>query len=348
MNKVLLISNKVLHYRSLIYNKFYELFKYEGFEFHVASNNYQETNFPIEYKKHEIPFGFKQYKNFIQQLNPDVCIFFLHLKDKLFIPLIMWCKIKKIPVIYWGHGINLETPNAFIKNSIFHFIHNQSDAIILYSKEQEKYLSIKNRKKVFIANNTLCLGNDNLNTLRSRNDVKKLYGIQEKKIILYISRILPYKGLDILLKLFRDTEDLGLVIVGPGINQEQMKIVNDTPNYYYLGEKYGKDVDEIYNMGDIFSTPGHIGLALVQAMFWAKPVVLLNKRHAPEIVYLHNGENGFIVNSENELKETVVKLINDNELYKKISNNARKTYENEMQISVMFNGFIEAIKYALQ
>jgi glycosyltransferase involved in cell wall biosynthesis len=100
-------------------------------------------------------------------------------------------------------------------------------------------------------------------------------------------------------------------------------------------------------MGDIFSTPGHIGLALVQAMYWSKPVVVLNRTHAPEIIYLHQGENGFIVNTPMELKQTVLQLCHDKSLYERFSENARKTYEDEMQISVMFKGFMEAIRFVM-
>ena len=337
-----------MHYRSKIYNQFYDLFKDKNIDFHVVSNDYQDVDFPIRYVQHIIPFILKEYIQLIRELNPDVCIFFLHLKDKIFIPLLIWCKIKKIPVIYWGHGINLESPNSKFKRVIFNYIHWLSDAIILYSSKQIKYIHTKSQEKIFIAPNTLAFDNNERFGISKTEEVKKMYGIKENMVVLYISRILPYKGLDVLLEQFRDTPQIALVIVGPGINSEQQKIVDETSNYYYLGEKYGKDVDEIFNIGDVFSTPGHIGLALVQAMYWSIPVVLLNRRHAPEIVYLHNGENGFVVDTPKELKQIILRLNHDRSLYEKVSRKARDTYEKEMQIAIMFKGFMDAVCFVLR
>lgn len=347
MKKVLLISNKVMHYRSHIYNAFFYMFAKQGYEFHVLSNDYQQVDFPIRYYKHELPFSSWRYMKAINDIKPDVCINFLHLKDKMIIPLTFYCLMRGVPMIYWNHGINIKTPDAKLKNSIFHFIHTISSAIILYSENQLKYLSKQNQKKTFIAHNTLDFSDVNKDVLRSPEEVKAAYGIKEKRVVLYISRILPYKGLDILLKLFKDTPDIGLVIVGGGISEEQRKIVNAHSNYYYLGEKYGNDVDEIYQMGDVFSTPGHIGLALNQAMYWGKPVVVLNRIHAPEICYLHQGKNGFIVNSEEELRNTILKLCKDDVLLNKLSKEARATYENEMKIENMFEGFRKAVEFVI-
>lgn len=345
MKRILLISNRVMHYRSRIYNTFFEMFAECGYEFHVISNDFQQVDFSIKYIKHELPFGSWRYMKAINEVKPDVCINFLHLKDKMIIPLTFYCIIKGIPMIYWNHGINIKTPDAKMKNCIFHFIHTISSAIILYSEDQLKYISVRNQKKTFIAHNTLDFSNVNEAKLRPPKEVKTTYGIKETRVVLYISRILPYKGLDILLNLFKDTPDIGLVVVGGGINDKQLAIIDSTPNYYYLGERYGNDVDEIYQMGDVFSTPGHIGLALNQAMFWGKPVVVLNRIHAPEICYMHQAKNGFIVNSEEELKSTIINICSDEVLLKQLSNGARFTYENEMRMESMFNGFMDAIKY---
>lgn len=345
MKRILLISNRVMHYRSRIYNAFFYMFMNDGYEFHVLSNDYQRVDFHIRYIKHELPFGTWRYIKAINEIAPDVCINFLHLKDRLIIPLTFYCRIRGVPMIYWNHGVNLHTPNDRLKNLVFRFIHSISSAIILYSTEQLKFISSRNQKKTFIAHNTLDFSDVDMASLRSPKEVKKRYGIKEERIVMYISRILPYKGLDILLRILSGMPSVGLVVVGGGINAKQQEIIDKTPNYYYLGEKYGTDVDEIYQMGDVFSTPGHIGLALNQAMYWGKPVVVLNRFHAPEICNLKNGINGFIVDSESDLKEKIMQLCNDSKLLEEMSKNARETYENEMSIENMFKGFVNAIEY---
>lgn len=334
-----------MHYRSNIYNEFSRMFAEMGYEFHVVSNEYQSVGFDIVYKQHTLKFSSADYKRFIDELLPDVCINFLHLKDRMIIPLTLYCQNRGIPMIYWNHGINLSTPNAVWKNLIFHLIHRISSAVILYSDRQLKYIWRRDRKKTFIAWNTLCFSREDSEQVASPEEVKRKYGIKERRVLMYISRILPYKGLDILLDNFTDATDLALVVVGGGLCEEQKAKIDACAHYYYLGERYEKDVDEIYHMGDIFSTPGHIGLAVNQAMYWGKPVVVLNRRHAPEICYLRDGENGFIVDSVEQLKAKVLQLAHDDELLKRVSQEARKTYEMEMKLENMFSGFRMAIEY---
>ena len=347
MKKILLISNKVMHYRIRIYNAFFDMWKQMGYEFHVVSNEYQTVDIDISFIKHELPFGSRRYVRFIKSLKPDIVINFLHLKDKMIIPLTLYCRMHGIPMIYWNHGINIKDPDNKVKNLIFHFIHDISSAIILYSPAQKKYIPHRDLKKTFIAYNTLSFSSSDefRKIMTTKEEIKSKYGIKEQKILLYISRILPYKGLDLLLENFRNIDNLALVVVGGGISDSQQNMIDETPNYYYLGEKYGNDVDEIYSIGDMFSTPGHIGLAVNQAFYWGIPIFVLNRIHAPEICYLHNGVNGFMFDTMEKLREKVISLAQDNRALEILSQNARKTYEEEMSISNMFEGFVNAISY---
>ena len=347
MKKLLLVSNRVFHYRARIYNAFYDMWKERGYEFHVVSNEYQKVDFPIRFVKHELKFGSMRYAKFIGELKPDVVINFLHLKDKMIIPLTYYCRMKGIPMIYWNHGVNLDDDENVWKNAIFHYIHTISDAVVIYSPDQLKYIQKKNHVKTFIAYNTLNFASSDLfkTKIRPSEEIKAQYNIKEKIVLLYISRILPHKGLDILLKLFANEKDLALVVVGGGINEKQTSIINATSNYYYLGEMYGDAVDEIYSIGNIFSTPGHIGLALNQAMYWGMPVLVLNRKHAPEIYYMESGNNGFIVDTEEDLKAKVLELRDNPTLLKKMSFAARETFEKRMALSNMFEGFVKAIDY---
>lgn len=345
MKKILLISNKVHHYRSRIYNSFSEKFRSLGFEFHVASNSFQEVDFETTFVKHTLEFGVQRYVKKIDALKPDVVINFLHLKDKIFLPIILYCRVQKIPSIYWGHGLNLHEKKNVFKNQLFKLIHNLSSAIILYTPNETKYIAPKNQAKTFIAYNTLNFSPVAQQKVRDKYAVKSQYNIKEDFVVLYISRILPYKGLDILMNIIPGLQGIGLVIVGPGISKEQQAQVEASENIYYLGEKYNAEADEIFNMGDVFSTPGHIGLALNQSFFWGKPVLLLDKNHAPEIFYMKNGKTGFVCNNEQELREKLLLLQKDRNLLAQMSSEAKKVAETQMSIDKMFNGFQQAIEF---
>src|SRR3990167_779289 len=59
MKKLLLITNKVMHYRVSVYNYFYHRFKELGWELIVISNELQKQNMhPLAFKFKKIPIAF--------------------------------------------------------------------------------------------------------------------------------------------------------------------------------------------------------------------------------------------------------------------------------------------------
>ena len=83
-----------------------------------------------------------------------------------------------------------------IDHAALHFIHNQCDALITYTPDMRKYFSEKNQKKLFVAYNTLNFTDIDKETVPDKEITKKKYGISENKVILYISRMMPYKRVD--------------------------------------------------------------------------------------------------------------------------------------------------------
>jgi len=345
MDTVLLISNEVLHYRQKIYNHFYERFRKDGLDFHVLSNSFQKANYELKFAAHELPFSVRAYLGKIRQLKPKYVIVFLHLKDIVLFPILYYCKMHHIPVVYWGIGVNSRVPNAKFRNMFFHHAHNICDALITYTPATRNYYQQKNWKKLFVACNTLDFSEIDPKLLPDKATIRAKYGIYQKYVILFISRMMPYKRVDLLMDLFEDEEDIAVVMVGPGFSPEQQKRVDAHDNLYYLGEKYGTDVHEIYKMGDVFSTPGHIGLANNEAIFWGLPVVLLDGFHGPEIDYMKNGITGYLAKDEAEFKTYMLALLHDEERRSEMSHACRSVYEKELNVDRMYQGFIEAIHY---
>src|ERR1700722_299397 len=100
--RVLLISNRIMHYRVSVYNYFWRHFREHGWDFVVLSNELQQQNQnQRQFEFIERPFNFFTYREEIQRLNPDAVILFLHLKDRILWPLIHWLKFSGIPVALW-------------------------------------------------------------------------------------------------------------------------------------------------------------------------------------------------------------------------------------------------------
>lgn len=344
MKRILLVSNYVFHYRQKVYNYFAERFDEEGYEFHVLSNEFQDAGYSLKFLKHQLDFKITLYCKEIKSINPDVVILFLHLSDKIYIPLIHYCKAKKIPVIYWNKPLSTSTSQNMFKDLAYHYIHNTCDALITYTPDMKKLFSKENQSKTFIAYNTLYFDDIDKGKYCAA-DVKKKYKIKESKVILYVSRMQPYKRPDLLAELFAGVEDVAVVYMGAGMYPELQNMIDEADNLYYLGEKYGEEGNEIFSIADVFSTPGNIGLSVNEALFWNIPIVLLKGRHAAEIYYMKDGKTGFIADDESSFKSRVLTLLANQKELNRMKHECQIEYEKEVSIERMYSGFKEAIDF---
>jgi glycosyltransferase involved in cell wall biosynthesis len=352
--RVLLVSNTVMHYRVAVYNYLHRRFAESGWEWHVLTNRLQSQNrlaarFPLEVR----PFRFNDYRKRIQELQPDVVILFLHLKDPIIWPLIHWLKWAGIPVISWTKTRNLDKVNNPISNSLFYYINSLSDGLILYAPDLERYLSARQRRKAFPANNTI--NQEELPVIaETRAEIKKSLGIPFGKVVLFVGRMDVDGGrkrVDHLIEMFRDLEgkDIGLVIVGSGMKPEWQARINPRTTMY-LGEVHdpeNRQIARIFTMADVCAIPGHVGLGLNQAMYYGLPVVTMEGNQPPEVAYLHSGRNGYMVPAGDtvQLRRRILELLEDDALRARFSAAAREDFFKEASIEGMFQGFRQAVAF---
>jgi len=351
MKKVLLISNYVHHYRINNYNYFYHKFKEAGIEFRVLTNDSQKVEFDVNVPIYILKPGIISYINYIRKEKPDCIILFLHLKDTIIFPITYYCRIKNLPVIYWNFGIDLLDPDSKIKNFLYRHLHRQANAILLYSPEEKIFINPKYHKKTFVANNTVNM-TDFENLSITGNYLKEKILVKEKYIVLYVGRIIKEKRVDVLLKCFRNKKDIAVVIAGKNLKSEMLEIINNNPNYYYLGEiKYDKiELAKIYHSADVVCIPGNVGLAIVESFFWGKPLVTMKPIkgfNSPEIYYLREGENGYIANDEKDMEYKINSLLTNTEQYRRFSEKAREVAMTDAHITKMYQGFKKAIDYLI-
>jgi len=347
--KVLLISNKVFHYRVANYNYFTLRLHAHGWEFSVRASEI-ETNNPlrIEFDFSVIPFGFRRYVREIERVKPDVVILFIHLKDFMVWPLVHWMKLRRIPFVYWNKGINLEVASPWFRNRFFYYIHSLSSAIILYSEHEIRNIQPKDRAKVFVANNTLNF--DSFPEIHeSKEKLKQEFGIPYEKVVLFVGRMRPIKKVEHLVRVFNTLREpgVGCVIAGDPMGYDLRGMI-ESSNITFLGEIHDPEnlkISRLFKLADVFCIPGDVGLGLNQAFYWGLPVVTEQGFQPPEIHYLVNGRNGFIVpeNDLDELKRKILLLLQDDALRAQFSCNARENILREASIEAMFNGFRDCL-----
>jgi glycosyltransferase involved in cell wall biosynthesis len=351
--RVLLISNRVMHYRVPVYNYFHKRFRESGYEFSVIADRLSgENQKPVEFGLQQLPFDFLKYRKVIRDLRPAAVILFLHMKDRIIWPLIHWLKVRRVPFAFWTKGGNWDDPDSWLKYCLFNYIHALSDGLILYSAACKDFIHPRFHSKAFVANNTLNFESFP-HVAESKEEIKRELGIPFAKTVLFMGNMAADNGrkrVDHLVDIFRNLtrEDVGLLLAGPGMRPDLQRRLNSR-NTRYFGNLQDPDdlqISRLCKMADVCAIPGHVGLGLNQAFYWGLPVITEEGHHPPEIAYLKPGRNGFIVPSGSlaAFEERILEVLDHDELRAQLSRNAAVDIREEASPEIMFQGFHQCVE----
>lgn len=269
-------------------------------------------------------------------------------------------KIRRKKFILWSEDWNWKIKTAKRKTiKLFaKLIIKNSDAILVPGtkhKECVVYLG-SNPDKVFIMPNASNFS-DNINF--SNEFIDK--NLKQKKIILFVGRLVKQKGVDYLLEAFRllkeDIDDLVLLIIGNGDYEKNLKIkVKDLKieNYVcFLGRIDNDSLYHYYKISDVCVVPSITdemvdawAFVVNEAMFCAKPVIA-SEAVGSAYDMIKNGENGFMVPERDSkaLYDSLKTIFTDDKLKKDMGIMSKKMVENHFSYKNMVDGFINAINY---
>lgn len=347
LKTLLLFDPEVRHYRQPVYKYFQTEFKKHGYNLKVV---YDKKLKDIQDDLYVgIEYTFANFNTIIKDHECRVIILFVWLHYTFLLPFMLYQRIKGIKTITWTHGINLLKKKQPLKNWFYYLRQRLAHALIIYSKNEKKYIKASHRK-LFIANNTLNFYDFPV-IKQSKEELKKKYNFEKKKIILFVGRInVCNRKMEDLIELAKNLgNDYLILIIGPGIKDEVVIKIKEAKNIHYYGAIYEPlKIAEIYSLSDIFCMPGSIGLAINHAFFYGLPVVVEDVEHNPEIIYLKEGQNGFLYKKGDieDLRDKIQYLLENPEQYKQFSENAREIIKKEASIENMVKGFIGAIRYA--
>jgi glycosyltransferase involved in cell wall biosynthesis len=347
LKTLLLFDAETQHYRQSVYKYFQNEFKKYGYNLKVVYDknlNDVEDDLFIG-----IDYTFANFNAAIKDNDCRLIILFVWLRYKFLLPFMLYLRIKGIKTITWSHGINLQDRNNKLMNQFYYLRQRLAHALIIFSKNEKQYIKASH-KKLFVANNTLNF-HDFPIIKASKKRLKEKYGFTGKKVVLCVGRLnTNNRKLSYLLEGFAASaqKNFVLVIVGPGVTQDQEKWIEKMENVFYLGTVYDPvKINEVYKMSDIFCMPGAIGLSINQAFYHGLPVVVEDVPHGPEGIYLKEGQNGFLF-KQGDIKDMMNKiqtLCQNKGLFERFSKHAKKTIQKEASVEKMCNGFLEAIRY---
>ena len=153
---------------------------------------------------------------------------------------------------------------------------------------------------------------------------RRKYRLENNRIILFVGRLVKYKGLEYLLKAMRTVieifGDARLLIVGDGPLRKELEYLtrkSALEQYVsFFGNVDRENLRIIYALSDIFVLPSisnseGFGIVLIEAMAHAKPVIASNVGGVPYVV--KNGINGLLVAPKKYemLGKSIVELLSD-------------------------------------
>jgi glycosyltransferase involved in cell wall biosynthesis len=177
--------------------------------------------------------------------------------------------------------------------------------------------------------------------LPPRKELERLFPIlQEKKIILFLGRIHPIKGLDLLAKAFgrvaREQKDVFMLIVGPDNDAYQAKIekmlqTEDVlDKVIFTGMLNGRKKMAALNGADIFVLPSYsegFSIAVLEAMICGLTVIITRQCNFPEVAEV---KAGMVIEPDvDQIANSLTKLLNEPYLCKEMGKNGQQLVINK-------------------
>lgn len=168
---------------------------------------------------------------------------------------------------------------------------------------------------------------------KSHEELKAELGIHGFTI-LTVGRLVPWKGMDVLINAMSELKDIRLIIVGEGPEREKLEVISNklevNDRVIFTGRLNQERLWEHMKACDLFVlNTGYEGLphVTIEAMMLGLPVITTRVGGNPEVVR-HN-ENGILVeyNNKEEIKGAILKLKEGEGLRERLSSEARMIKE---------------------
>jgi len=155
-------------------------------------------------------------------------------------------------------------------------------------------------------------------------------GAPDAKILLYVGRLAPEKGIEQLKAALEAAPDARLAIVGKGPAQDDLRrAFRGTPTVF-TGQLLGEDLAAAYASSDLFvfpSTTETLGMVMIEALSSGVPVVAARSGASHEVVA--EGESGLLYEpgSPPSMTQAVRRVLADEALREDMGRSARRAAE---------------------
>ena len=286
----------------------------------------------------------------LRKIQDNYDIIHVHLPNPMANLAVFLTRPKAKIILHWHSDIIKQKKLLKLYSPLQTWLLKRADKIVITTPT---YLEGSNTLKKY-KNKITCIpiGIDSQELSIDRNTLNVLKNkYQGNKIVFSLGRLVYYKGFEYLIDAARFLpNDIIILIAGIGELKEKLQEHISKHNLQdrvkLLGKISFEELGAYYQLCDIFCLPSTerseaFGVVQIEAMVFGKPIISTSiKGSGVDWVNLNN-VSGIIVPPKNadKLAEAITELLVDKEKYKRLSEGAKKRYEEIFTKDKMVDGF---------
>jgi glycosyltransferase involved in cell wall biosynthesis len=226
---------------------------------------------------------------------------------------------------YYGLGFLFDATRWYTRQ-----LHNRAAINLCTSETTMDYLLGEGIKRVRIWPQGVHAGRFHPDKASERWRERLSAGHPSDRLLLYVGRLAPEKGIERLKAVLREVPGTRLAIVGDGPARTNLECEFSGTPTVFTGLLHGDDLAATFASADAFlfpSTTETLGIAMIEALASGLPVVAARSGASQEVV--SEGENGLFyeANSAQGLVAAVRRLLADDSLREALARGARAAAE---------------------
>lgn len=285
--------------------------------------------------------------------------------------LALFCKARRIPVLYWGLGYHVKIGFDFTSESkgwavwlaarLKNGLTRLADGYLAYTRGgAERVVAIGfPPQRTFVLQNTIDIsGQCQIYDILKDADpqaLRRAFGLRPDSVVLvYMGRLLEHKHVDVLIeavaRINRQLDSTALVeavIIGSGPLKDALKKqAGDDPSIKFVGQiNDGAEVARYLKVAAAVVIPGTVGLAVNHAFAQGRPIITRHHElHGPEVEYISDGYNGLTIDGDiDAFVATLARFVASPDWQRQLSDGALRSRDG-LRLEHMVQQFDDAVK----